>query len=137
MAQALTVKVKGLKTARKNFSKLKSAVNKEIFNEMEILAFMVEADAKRRAAKDKGFHQRSITSEVEVKKGQVIGLVGANQKYSKKLEDPDADLRHRSRKGFIGKKTPSLLPALAKNHRRIVNKIAGAVKKAIKKLGGG
>lgn len=132
MARALQVKVVGLKTAIKKVSRLRSLVKSEIIDEMEIMVKVVERDAKRRAAKDKGFHQRSINSEVEITKLQIIGLVGANQKYSKRLEDPDEDLKHRSRKGFIGKPTPSLLPALEKNQKRIVRVIARAVKKAMK-----
>ena len=135
MARTLQVKVVGLKTARNKVSRLRSLVKSEIIDEMEIMVKVVERDAKRRAAKDKGFHQRSINSEVEITKFQIIGLVGANQKYSKRLEDPDEDLKHRSRKGFIGKPTPSLLPALERNHKRIVRVNARAVKKAMK-MGG-
>ena len=136
MARALTVKVTGIKTTQKRFKRLVDAVQSETAREMDTLVKDIEGDAKRIAAKKKGFHQRSINSEVEVgTRSGVIGIVGANQKYSKRLEDPDAGLKHRSRQGFIGKPTPSLLPALAKNHVRIVKGISRGVKRAIKKVG--
>lgn len=135
MAKILTIKVRGIKITRKLIKALEKNVRIDTADEMKIVILNIEGDTKRRAARKEGFHQRSINSEVEIEKKQVIGLVGANQKYSPRLEDPDKGLKHRSRKGFIGKPTLALLPALAKHHGRIVKGVSRGVKKAIKRTG--
>ena len=136
MADRITLTVKGLRASRRKVAVLRNAVRKETKDEMEIQVKDVERDAKRIAARKTAAHQRTINSAVELNPKGVVGLVGANQVYSPDLEDPEKDLRHRSRKALRGRPTPSLLPALKRNFRRIVRGQSNAVKRAIQKAKG-
>ena len=133
MADGITIKIKGIKTVRNKLARLRVAVNQETADEMEGLVKDVEADAKRIVPLKKANLQRTITSEVERRKRQgPIGVVGANTVYAGRLEDPSKGLKHATRKGFIGKPTPYLIPALSRNLTKILNGLKKALKKAIR-----
>lgn len=133
MAGRLDIKVRGLKAARGSIRKLGAEVMDQLGDELEVLVKKVEGDAKRIVPRKTANLERTITSEVEEKKGSIIGLVGANTIYAKRLEDPKSGLRHASRSGFIGKPTPYLLPALTKNLKRIVSGVSKGIRRATKK----
>lgn len=132
MADGITIKIKGIRALRKNLSRLRKSVNDETAKELEELVIDVEADAKRIVPRDKSTLIRTIASEVEKRARQgPIGVVGANTVYAKRLEDPSKRLKHATRKGFIGRPTPYLIPALQKNLSKILKGIRKAIKLAI------
>ena len=134
MADRLSIRVKGIKAARKKMGDLKRNLQDEVFQDLSIQVKQVEREAKRIAPRDTGNLLRTISSEVEVLATKIQGLVGVNVKYALPLEVPESrDPRHRSRKGFIGRKTAFLLPALARNTSAIVSGIKKAVKRAVNK----
>lgn len=134
MADRLIIRVKGIKTARRKLASLSANLREESADDMAIRVKDVEREAKRIAPRDTGNLLRTISSEVEVLATKIQGLVGVNVKYALPLEVPETrDPRHRSRKGFIGRKTAFLLPALARNTSAIVSGIKKAVKRAVNK----
>lgn len=133
MAGRLDIKVRGLKAARGSIRKLEAEVRDNLGDEIEVLVKKVEGEAKRIVPRKTANLQRTIASEVEEKKGAVIGLVGANTIYAERLEDPKSGLRHASRSGFVGKPTPYLIPALSRNLKRIVAGISKGIRRATKK----
>lgn len=133
MARAFTATITGIRATKRKLSSVSDAVQIENARAMDIMVKRIEADAKRLVPRKTANLQRTITSEVEFStRGGVIGLVGANTKYAKRLEDPKKGLRHRTRRGFIGKPTPYLIPALNKNFGPITRAIVGAVKRSFK-----
>lgn len=134
MADRLRINIKGLKAARKKLGALARNLQAESLEDMGIRVKDVEREAKRIVPRDTANLLRTISSEVEVRAGRIQGLVGANTKYALPLEVPESrDPRHRSRKGFLGRKTAFLLPALTKNLRAIVKGQEKAVKRAVRK----
>ena len=134
MADRLIIRVKWIKAAQKKMGALKRNLQDEVFQDLSIQVKQVEREAKRIAPRDTGNLLRTISSEVEVLATKIQGLVGVNVKYALPLEVPESrDPRHRSRKGFIGRKTAFLLPALARNTSAIVSGIKKAVKRAVNK----
>ena len=134
MADRLIIRAKGIKAAQKKMGALKRNLQDEVFQDLSIRVKDVEREAKRIAPRDTGNLLRTISSEVEVLATKIQGLVGVNVKYALPLEVPETrDPRHRSRKGFIGRKTAFLLPALARNTSAIVSGIKKAVKRAVNK----
>ena len=132
MADGITIKIKGIRALRKNLSRLRKSVNDETAKELEELVTDVEATAKRIVPRKTANLQRTITSEVEERARQgPIGVVGANTVYAKRLEDVRSGTKHRSRKGFIGRPTPYLIPALQSNLSKILKGIRKAIKLAI------
>ena len=134
MADKFTAKIKGLRTSQKKLLGLAASVTAETKDEMDIIVKDIEREGKRVVPRKSANLQRTINSEVEVSvfKG-VIGLVGANTVYAEPLENPKNKTKHRTRKGFVGKPTPYLLPSLKKNFRKIVSGISRGVKKGVKK----
>lgn len=135
MPGRISVKVKGIKTTRKKFKQLRDAVRQNSVDALDRIVKRVEGDAKRIAPQDTSTLLRTIASEVEVLPRSIAGLVGVNVKYAKRLEDPDKGLKHRSRKGFIGKPTPFLVPALEKNFNRINAELSKGIKTAVRRVG--
>ena len=133
MADKFSARIVGLRAARGKMSLLGSLVLSENVDEMKITVKRIEAETKRTVARKTADLLRTVNSEVETTKMKVIGLVGMNKTYAKPLEDPKTKKKHRSRKGFIGKPTPSLLPALNKDFSRISNSVAKATKRAVRK----
>ena len=134
MADKFSARVTGLQGSRRKLRALVAAVKIENRDEMAVQVKNVEREAKRIVPRKDATLIRTINSEVEIsiRKG-VIGLVGANTKYAERLEDPDNDLRHRSRKGFVGRRTPYLMPALTRNFRKISQGVANATKRAVRR----
>ena len=136
MADRISVKIRGLRATIKKLSALRRSVNTNTAEAMKIIVLDVEADAKRIVPRKTANLQRTITSEVEERARQgPIGLVGANTVYARRLEDPSKGLKHRSRKSFIGRPTPYLIPALTRNFRKIVKGISKAVKNSMRGKG--
>lgn len=133
MADKFSARITGLRAARGKMSLLGSLVISENADEMEITVKRIEAETKRTVARKTADLLRTVNSEVEKSKTRVIGLVGMNKVYAKRLEDTDLDLRHRSRKGFIGKRTPALLPALRRDFTKISASVAKATKRAVRR----
>ena len=133
MPGRISVTVRGLKTTRKKFKQLRDEVRKNSIDALDRIVKKVEADAKRIVPRDTANLQRTINSEVEVRPRSIIGLVGANTKYAKRLEDPKKGLKHQSRRSLRGKPTPYLVPALTKNFNTIVRGISFAVKTGVKR----
>ena len=137
MADGVTIKIKGIRTVMKKLSRLRAAVNEETADEMDGRVKDIEADVKRIIPRKTADLQRTAASEVERRAVQgPIGLVGVNKVYAKPLEDPSKGIKHRSRKGFIGKPTPFLIPALTKNLTKILSGLKKALKKAIQGVKG-
>ena len=134
MADKFTIKITGIRGARRKLAALAANLQEESADDMAIRVKDIEREAKRIVPKDTANLQRTITSEVEIKVGKIQGLVGANTKYALPLEAPKGrDPRHRSRKGFIGRMTAFLLPALTRLLRAIVKGQEKAVKRAVRK----
>lgn len=133
MADKFSASITGLRAARGKMALLGGLVLAENADEMEITVKRVEAETKRTVPRKTADLLRTVNSEVERTKTKVTGLVGMNKVYAKRLEDPDLDLRHRSRKGFIGKRTPALLPALQRDFTKITSSVAKATKRAVRK----
>lgn len=135
MPGKISVKVRGIKTTRKKFKQLRDSVRQNSIDALDGIVKRIEADAKRIVPRDTANLQRTINSEVEVRPRSIAGLVGANTKYAKRLEDPKKDLKHQSRRALRGKPTPFLLPSLEKNFKRVVDGISSGVKEAVRRVG--
>ena len=134
MADKFSARITGIRATRGKMAFLRQAVIVENVAEMQITVKRIEAEAKRIAPRKTADLLRTINSEVESSDRRVTGLVGANKKYAPKLEDPDNDLKHRTRKGFLGKPTPFLVPALQRNFSKISSGVAKAVKRAVRRV---
>ena len=135
MPGKISVKVTGIKTTRKKFKQLRDSVRQNSIDALDKIVKRIEADAKRIVPRDTANLQRTINSEVEVRPRSIAGLVGANTKYAKRLEDPKKGLKHQSRRALRGKPTPYLLPSLEKNFKRVVDGISLGVKEAVRRVG--
>ena len=135
MPGRISVKVIGIKTTRKKFKQLRDAVRQNSIDALDGIVKRIEADAKRIVPRDTANLQRTINSEVEVRPRSIAGLVGANTKYAKRLENPKKGLKHQSRRALRGKPTPYLLPSLEKNFKRVIDGISRGVKEAVRKVG--
>ncbi len=133
MADKFSARIIGLQATRGKMSLLGSLVLSENVDEMKVTVKRIEAETKRTIARKTADLLRTVTSEVETSKTKVTGLVGMNKVYAKPLEDPETTLKHRSRKGFIGKPTPSLLPALRRDFSRTSAGVAKATKRAVRR----
>lgn len=49
---------------------------------MKTACFVVEAEAKKNCPVDMGFLRASITSDVMVEDGEIVGIIGANSEYA-------------------------------------------------------
>ena len=134
MPGRISIKVRGIKTTRKKFKQLRDSVRQNSIDALDRIVKRIEADAKRIVPRDTANLQRTINSEVEVRPRSIAGLVGANTKYAKRLEDPKKGLKHQSRRSLRGKPTPFLVPALEKNFNRINSEIAKGVKTAVRRI---
>ncbi len=135
MPGKISIKVTGIKTTRKKFKQLRDSVRQNSIDALEGIVKRIEADAKRIVPRDTANLQRTINSEVEVRPRSIAGLVGANTKYAKRLEDPKKKLKHQSRRALRGKPTPYLLPSLEKNFKRVIDGISLGVKEAVRRVG--
>ncbi len=133
MADKFSARITGLRAAKGKMRLLTRVVTEENAEEMEVTVKRIEAETKRTIARKTADLLRTANSEVETTPRRVTGLVGLNKVYARPLEDPDLDLRHRSRKGFIGKRTPALGPALRRDFSRISNSVAKATKRGIRR----
>ena len=134
MPGKISIKVTGIKTTRKKFKQLRDSVRQNSIDALEGIVKRIEADAKRIVPRDTANLQRTINSEVEVRPRSIAGLVGANTKYAKRLEDPKKGFKHQSRRSLRGKPTPYLVPALEKNFNRINSEISKGVKTAVRRV---
>lgn len=132
MADVITTRITGLTKTLSKFGRIPKILLDELEEEFGVLVLRIEAKAKSLVPRKSGNLFRTIASEVERDLFNVKGLVGANTVYAKRQE-LDTTFRHRSRKGFIGKPTPYLFPALKANLIRVNRGIINAVRKAAKR----
>ena len=134
MADKFSARITGIKATNGKMAFLRKAVIVENVAEMQVIVKRIEAEAKRIVPKSKVAQLiKTVNSEVESTNRKVTGLIGANKTYAPKLEDPKSNLKHASRKGFIGKPTPFLVPALQRNFSKISSGVAKAVKRAVRR----
>lgn len=137
----LSVTMTGLETIDREIDELLDSAALE--HAVGLACAVVERDAKQKAPKDTGALARSITSEVEVKNGEVIGTVFTPLEYAPYIEygtglfaesggRKDVPWCYQDDKGewhsTSGQKPqPFMRPALNENRTKILNIIEEAL----------